>query len=155
MAHPERRTECPESSQAVLPLASSEPESSEAGPYALDPLVGEDATTWRTSPGEMTAPVRLPSREAMTVELRPMNLIERLDEYQSDENLAYGALGLFLGAILGIIGDWAVASYPEFEVSPLSIALVVILAVMTLAVALWLYRIRRRRNRIEDRMRNT
>jgi len=64
------------------------------------------STTWQEPyEDDLTAPVKLPTPEAMTVQLGPVNLIERFDEYQSDENLGYTLIGLFAGAAFGILGD--------------------------------------------------
>ena len=54
----------------------------------------------------------------MTVDLAPLNLIERLDEYGSDENLYYTLMGIFAGGILGIIANWATSSQTFLSPSP-------------------------------------
>lgn len=142
--------ESTEPEDKTLLLASSEPESCEGGP--LPGGIGEDATTWRPAAEDLTAPVRLPSQEAMTVQLGPVNLIDRLDEYQSDENLGYALLGLFLGVILGILGDAAASSDVEFTISRYSIVAIIVLGVVTLAVVVWLYRLRVREKRVHGQL---
>lgn len=56
---------------------------------------------------ELTAEVVLPSDETMAVHLVPSHLLERLEEYRSDENKVFLLIGAFSGAILGILANWA------------------------------------------------
>jgi len=112
-----------------------------------EPLVVEpESTTADNYLKNYTAPISLPRREDITVKLGPVNLIERLDEYQSDENLLTFFLGIFIGAILGIISNWATAS--EFVVTPFSLILLGIFISLSIASGVWLKRIRNRRKKV-------
>lgn len=107
-------------------------------------LSDPDATTWQqeTEP-KITAPVKFPSQEQMTVQLGPINLIERLKEYQSDETLAHTIIGLFVGAVLGIMADWFTKT--PFTINSFSVILIIILVVISIATGIWLWRIRSRK----------
>jgi len=130
---------------------SSEPESFEGITSVVDTLA-PDSTTWHEKPEDtLTAPVRMPSREAMTVHLGPLNLIERVEEYQADENQAHTLLGLFVGAILGIIANWATST--PFQISSFSIVLIVLLIILTISVYIWLRRIRRKKDSVKSKLR--
>lgn len=136
--------------QPLLPLTSSEPEDFGSVTLPLDELA-QDPTTWHDRPEEpLTAPVSLPSQEAMTVRLGPLNLIERLEEYQSDENLAHAVIGLFVGAILGIIANWATNT--PFQISSFSIVLIVLLVVLAISGGCYLKRIRRRKESVKRKL---
>ena len=133
-----------------LSLTSSELEALESVTSSLDRLI-PDTTTWCDRPEDtLTAPVRMPSQEAMTVRLGPINLIERLEEYQSDENLAHTFLGLFMGAILGIISNWA--NNTPFQISGFSAVLIVLLVILAIGVGIWLRRIRRRKESVKNKL---
>ena len=114
-------------------------------------LTNPDSTTWQEPiEEELTAPVKLPALESMTVQLGPVNLIERLDEYHSDENIAYTLVGLCAGAALGILGDWAVnASSP---ITGVSVVLVVVFVLLSIGVGFWLWRIRKRKIAVRNRI---
>lgn len=115
-------------------------------------IAAPDATTWHESPeDELTAPVMLPSQETLAVRLAPINLIERLEEYQTDENLAYILIGLFIGAIFGIICNWATSA--PFQMSRPSIVLILLLIILAIGTGIWLYRIHKRKKSVKDKLR--
>jgi len=137
--------------QQPLSPTSSESEDSESVRSSLDRST-QDSTTWHDKPEEaLTAPVTLPSQEAMTVRLGPINLIERLEEYQSDENLACTLIGLFVGAILGIVANWATNT--PLQISSLSIVLIVLLLVLGIGGVIYLKRIYRRKESVRSKLR--
>ena len=139
------------SSQELHPTTDDLEAIEDATP-TIGALSDPDATTWHEPlEHELTAPVQLPSKEAMTVRLGPINLIERLDEYHSDETLAHTLVGLFFGAILGIISD--LFSKSPFEISPFSIILIVILLILSVSAIVWLMRIRKRRMKVQEQLR--
>ena len=65
-----------------------------------------DYTTYEETVTPLTAPVQLPSQESITVKMAPINLVDRLEEYHSDENLGYSIFGVLLGAAFGVIVNW-------------------------------------------------
>jgi transcriptional regulator with XRE-family HTH domain len=56
----------------------------------------------RTTSREITAPVALPSSADLTVKLVPSTVLERLEEYRSEESKWLSVSGIFIGSILGI-----------------------------------------------------
>ncbi len=111
-----------------------------------------DYTTYEDVQDAITAPIRLPSRESIAVHLGPLNLVDRIEEYQSDENLGHTLLGIFLGAALGMLGTWFTT--PEAPISSFSIILLVIFIVIAIGVGIWLYRIKRRKRSVKDDIAN-
>jgi len=55
---------------------------------------------------ELTAPVLLPSPQAIEVRLVASHSLDRLEEYRADESLYFLLIGLFGGAVLGILSNW-------------------------------------------------
>jgi hypothetical protein len=126
-------------------------ESAEESIHPFSTLADPDATTWQESPEpEITAPVKLPSQEAMTVQLGPVHFIERLEEYQSDENLGFTLIGLFIGAIIGVVINWA--TNEPFIVTPFSLILIGIFFIFAIGTGIWLRRTRIRRENIKRRL---
>lgn len=120
--------------------------------YVDDPtprLLNEpESTTAENFLKDYTAPISLPRREDITVKLGPVNLVDRLDEYQSDENLLTFFLGIFIGAIVGIVSNWATER--EFVVTPFSLILLAIFAALAIGSGVWLKRIRERRKKVKN-----
>lgn len=56
-----------------------------------------------------TAPVHLPDREQLAVNMVPSDMIYQYDEYRSDESKMAAFFYAFLGAFLGVIINWATA----------------------------------------------
>jgi hypothetical protein len=77
----------------------------------------------------LTAPVRIPTPGAMQVTLVPVHVLDRLEEYRSDESTWLTFCGLFMGAILGVFvnvatgGKLAAASWIVLSVFALMAAL--------------------------------
>jgi hypothetical protein len=130
------------------PLAVTATEGEEATGYSLRTPTIDDSTTWQDE--ELTAPVVLPSRREMTVQLAPVNLIERFDEYKADENIAWTVIGLLVGAILGVIGNWATTEPPH--ISRLSVGLIIVLLIMIVPAKVWLVRLRQRADTVKRRL---
>lgn len=106
-----------------------------------------DYTTYEELGRGLTAPVKLPSREAMTVNLGPLNIVDRMEEYQADENLGHTLFGLFAGAALGILVNWATG--PNAEITGASLVLLITFAVIAAAVGIWLCRIKKRKKNVK------
>ena len=114
--------------------------------------VAIDKTTWQAAEDELlVAPVELPSKKSLAVKLGPINLIDRLDEYQSDENALYALVGLFGGGALGILVDWAASA--DTPISPLSVSLAAIFVFITIIVTFFLLRIRSRKESVKKKLR--
>jgi hypothetical protein len=87
----------------------------------------------------------------MTVDLAPLNLIDRLEEYRSDENLYYTLLGVFAGGILGILANWATTALPTLP--PFSVILIILLLILAAADGVILWRLGRRKAKVSKRIR--
>jgi hypothetical protein len=153
-----KRREKPSFSQARetgLPPATTELVQDEEGTISAESIPDPDYTTYEDMGSRLTAPVRLPSREAIAVQLGPLNLINRLEEYQSDENWAQFAIGVFFGAILGIVVEWMTSqdmTSQDLEISQSSLVLMALLVVLTIASVLWLRRIRKRKSSLKEEL---
>lgn len=95
----------------------------------------------------LTARILLPPSNLTDRYLVPSDSLERLEEYRSDESLAYLLVGLFAGACLGIIANW-VATDP-LSITIFSLILFVIFAVLSAASAFWARRIHLRSERVK------
>ncbi len=69
--------------------------------------IKEDFDNLEGSVKDLTAPVSIPSRKNMTVQLVPITELERLEEYGDEAKKWFSATGLFLGAIIGILTNLA------------------------------------------------
>jgi len=99
---------------------------------------------------EIRAPIMIPPMEDISVRLVPSHLLERLEEYRSDENKAYLLIGLFGGSILGVLGNWA--TNENFTITRVSMVLIGIMFCLTIACIWWAYRINQRASRVRDQM---
>ena len=91
---------------------------------------------------ELMAPVLLPPMEDMEVRLVASHSLERLEEYRSDENKYYLFIGLFGGAILGILSNWFTSA--QFTITRFSLVFIALLAILTLACVFMVTGISRR-----------
>lgn len=112
--------------------------------------ISEIADSIEQSRRELTAPVTLPSIEDMSIRLVPSHRLERLEEYRADEGYALLAAGLFGGGLLGLLVSLATAEISSLSAP--SIAVLVLLLLLTVASAYWIHRIRSRVARIRERM---
>lgn len=97
----------------------------------------------------LTAPVQIPARELLSVKLVPLETVERLEEYRSDENVALTFLGTALGGVLGFLVN-VVTNGTE-----LSRGSWAFLGLLLLVVVFLLYNVvrsRRRASRLKRRM---
>jgi hypothetical protein len=105
-------------------------------------------TNWKKESNEtFSAPVALPSRTSMTVHLVPINLVNQLEEYQSDLNLTYFALGSIVGAIFAIVVNWVTSE--NFLITKISVFLLVILSILFFVAIFFLNRIRNREKKLK------
>jgi hypothetical protein len=98
----------------------------------------------------LTARVILPRQEDMDVRLVPSHSLERLEEYRSDENKAYLLIGVFSGAILGILSNWATSE--SFLITRFSVVLMTLLAGLTTACIVWARTVQQRANYVRQQI---
>jgi hypothetical protein len=83
---------------------------------------------------EISAPVYIPPRDSLAIGLVPADMVHQLEEYRSDE-MRWGAImWTFIGAVLGIIVNWATSD--PIVISRASIVVTAILLLMT--VVMWM-----------------
>ena len=92
-----------------------------------------------------SVPVMFPNRESVAVKFAPLDMIERLEEYQNDENFALFLLGLFIGAIIGIISNWATDK--DILITKFSIILISIFLFLSVGCIIWLLITRARKTK--------
>ncbi|HET9909035.1 MAG TPA: hypothetical protein VFQ23_20475 [Anaerolineales bacterium] len=101
---------------------------------------------------ELSARIILPPQEITDVYLIPAHSLDHLEEYRSDESFIYLLIGVFSGATLGILSNWATTE--PFFITRFSIILLAILLVLTLACILWAWRLHKRTIALKDRLLN-
>jgi len=69
----------------------------------------------KTEAPRITAPVRIPTPEAMEVTLVSTTMLERLEEYRHESNKWDTIFGLFIGATLGILTNLVTGGEMTFE----------------------------------------
>lgn len=99
---------------------------------------------------ELTARVLLPPSELTDVQLLPSGMLDRLEEYRSDENVMYLLIGGFTGAVLGILSNWATSD--PFVITKFSIVLLILFLILTVVSIFWTWRIKQRVARIKERI---
>lgn len=151
MAKRRRHSIDSQTSGHIIPSSTTDYDLEDEHHFPIGTLSNPETTTWEDrTDDELTAPVKLPPPESMTVQLAPINLVERLDEYQSDENLAHTLIGLFVGGALGILSDWAVGS--DHVITQISIILISSFLALAICVGIWLLRIKKRKTKVADRL---
>jgi len=78
----------------------------------------------------------------MSVRLVPSDSLDRLEEYRSDVNWAYLFIGAFLGAIMGILSNWA--TNEEFIITRYSKVLMGLFLILAIGSGAWACNINRR-----------
>lgn len=99
---------------------------------------------------DLTARVLLPTAEDMEVRLVPAYSLERLEEYRFDQNIFYLLVGIFGGAIAGIMVHWAISE--QFILTRALAVLLGLFFVFTLACIVWAWLIHRRTVRIKKHL---
>jgi hypothetical protein len=105
-------------------------------------------TEARDTATDLTARVILP--EDIAVQLVPSNLLEHLDEVRSDENKAYLFIGVFAGAEVGIVVNWATDD--QFTITRPSLVLAALFGVLLLISAGWAWLLSRRGARLKSQL---
>lgn len=92
----------------------------------------------QTTSREITAPVTIPSSADLAVKLVPSTVLERLEEYRSEESKWLSILGIFIGAILGVFINVATGANMSSE----AWIILVFLSLMVLITgwSAWTYR---------------
>jgi hypothetical protein len=99
---------------------------------------------------ELKAPILIPALDDLAVPLVPSDWVYRLEEYRSDETIAFILVGLFGGAILGILGNWA--TNPQFEITRISFILMLLFFLLGVFACRWAFVIRARAAIVKQRM---
>ncbi|MDW8212707.1 MAG: hypothetical protein RMJ55_04060 [Roseiflexaceae bacterium] len=100
---------------------------------------------------EISATVILPSSDELSIRLAPIHLIQQLEEYRADEAKVHLLVGLFGGAVLGILGNWATS---DLHITLESVFLLLIMILLTGISVWWLKVIDRRIKKLQDRIFN-
>jgi len=99
---------------------------------------------------ELKADILFPPIEDMSVRLVPSDSLDRLEEYRSDVNWAYLLAGAFLGAVMGILSNWA--TNEKFIITRYSKVLIGLFLILAVGSGVWAYNINRRARRVRDHM---
>lgn len=83
---------------------------------------------------EMSAPVYVSTRDSLAIDLVPSDLVYKLEEYRSDEMRWSSIMWTLVGAVLGVIVNWATSD--PMVISRASLVVFAILAMM--AVFIWI-----------------
>jgi transcriptional regulator with XRE-family HTH domain len=102
----------------------------------------------QTTSREITAPVTLPSSDDLTVSLVPSSVLERLEEYRSEESKWLSGLGIFIGAMLGIFIN--VATGGSMSAQAWIILAVLLVMVCFTGWSAWTYR--QRGNKLKEQL---
>jgi preprotein translocase subunit SecG len=97
---------------------------------------------------ELTARFQLPSNK--NVPLVRFDLVQQFEQHRSDANIAFLILGIFGGAIFGILNNWATS--PDFVITRFSIVLVIIFFIIAAGCGIWAFVLHRRATLIWKRM---
>lgn len=103
---------------------------------------------------DLSAKVIVPPLEELAVYLAPYHLLDRLEEYRSDEMVAHLLIGLFGGGFLGLIPDLVtdlMSSGPSI-ITPTQVVLAVMLGLLTGGAIFWATRLRKRADSVRERM---
>lgn len=95
--------------------------------------------------------VILPSSDELSIHLAPIHLMQQLEEYRADEAKVHLLVGLFGGAVLGILGNWATS---DLSITIESVFLLLIMLSLTAISVWWLKVIERRARKVQDRIFN-
>lgn len=97
------------------------------------------------------APIKIPSPKNMEVQLVSADSLHRLSEYNSDINILLTLASVFLGAFLGMIGNFIFSTSKTAE----AIGLIVILAVVSVLFFILYYRADQRKKNITNDINET
>ena len=104
----------------------------------------------RSKSKELKADVILPPKEMLNVYLVPSTLLDQLEEYRADQNIAYLLMGAFSGAMLGIFSNWV--TDPNFTITPPSKLFLGLFLSLTIFSAIWSAVISKRAQKVKKKM---
>jgi hypothetical protein len=81
----------------------------------IEELESTKAPLYKTEEFHISAPVRIPERAQLTVDLIPASTIYRLEEYRADQMRAEAIMWTFIGAVIGLITSWALQESISFS----------------------------------------
>lgn len=87
---------------------------------------------------DLTANIILPPQSMTDVHLVPTHSLERFVEYKADENIAYLLTGLFAGAAISVLVNWATDD--SFNPNAMSTTLLILFTTMALLSIGWIIR---------------
>lgn len=99
----------------------------------------EDETT---DTPKIYAPVNLPDRSSLVIDLVKADLVYQLEEYRSDESKMAGAFWAFVGAIISLIINWVTSS--PITITTVSIVFMVFFILLGGLSALFMFTLKRR-----------
>lgn len=94
------------------------------------PDQGTSGRNWEENVSDLSAPVYLPKRTSLSVDLVPSDLVFRLEEYRKDGSFFTAFFWTLIGTILSILYD-LVTTVP-FLLSVNSISLLILLGIFTI-----------------------
>jgi hypothetical protein len=144
--HKNKSTEWLEKDDSVQSEFNNYPE-----PTSASSLEGtfesQNSTTWQPSERDnLYAPIILPSQKDLAVKLAPIYQKERLDEYEEDQNIFSILIGLFAGAFLGILCDWATNGFKI--INGISVVFISFFFLLSVGSIFWYVKIQNRKRKI-------
>jgi hypothetical protein len=98
----------------------------------------------------MSAKVILPTDDEMAVRLVPLQQVERIEEYRGDQSIFFTLVGLFGGAVLGILSNWA--TLQAFTMTRASLVLSALFLLLCILCGVWTVVIGRRATKAKRQM---
>lgn len=99
---------------------------------------------------DLKARLFLPPSDLTDIRLVPAHLLERLEEYHADGNLAFLLIGALIGALVGIPVNWA--TNEEVVFNEFTVALVCIVLILIICTIVWTSRLIRRAKLVKEKM---
>lgn len=141
--------------QVVLELQSNVITDEKLKKYSEELLRYANRAIDRTE--DLKAELELPPPEKRKIRMIPEHQVSRLEDFgsrleqhRSDENIAFLLIGLFAGAAVGIVVNWA--TNDTFNPTPVSITFLIFFLVLTLGAGLWTYRIHKRVSEVQNQI---
>jgi hypothetical protein len=129
----------------------SRTEDSNSEDQSVDELIDEIVKTVNRTVGrteDLKADLILPINRGIRLFME--HDVDRLEEYRSDENIAFLLVGLFAGAAVGIVVNWATDS--TFAPTPISITLLLLFAILAIGAGFWSRRLKGRVTKVYTRL---
>jgi hypothetical protein len=96
-----------------------------------------------------TVPIRMPTRDKLSVRLIPLEWLDRFEEYKDDQTEFLAVLGALCGGVLGVMVNVATGS---FKSNPYSWAFLGILCLMSLLFLRFFLQTKTRAKKLKDEM---